>query len=258
MTYPTRLSHLKLSSAALLVALLALCPAFQASAQEPLRLPDFTVEQVEEAADEGDAEALYILATVYFKGSRVPRNFKKAAELYTRAGELGLALAQIHLGEMYFDGTKVPQNDRQALRWYQVAALQGMPNAQFGMGRIYAEGQGAPQDFGIAARWYEQAAMQGHGKSQHELGLLYAAGAGVPQEAQNAYKWLALAASQGITEAVSGRDEVRKAMTADQLAAAQREAAAFQATPHYNASNLQRQVSNIMERAKGLVAAAQK
>ena len=226
-----------------------------AQAQEILRLPDFPVDQVQPAADEGDPEALYILATVYFKGKRVARDYRKAADLFTRAADQGLALAQLHLGEMYFDGTKIPQNDAQALRWYQTAALQGMPWAQYGLGNVFSLGRGTAVDLEKAAYWYEQAAMQGHGMAQTELGLLYATGTGVALNLLEGYKWLALASAQGQTDAVNARDEVRSNMTASDIASAQRNAAAFKPMLHYASAELQRQKTSILDRAKGLIVA---
>ncbi len=238
-----------------LAVLVVFSYAMHASAQTLLRIPDFTVEQVQAAADEGDAEALYILASVYFKGVRTPRDYRKAVDLFTRAGELGLALAQLHLGEMYYDGTKIPQNDAEALRWYQAAALQGLTEAQYGLAKIYADGMGVAKDFQAAASWYMQAAVQGHENAQLELGLLYAAGAGVDLNLTESYKWLVLSSSQGLADAVTARDEIRGRLTADQVATAQREAGRFRPTPHYNSTNLDGQVSNIVERVKALAAA---
>jgi len=234
------------------LALIGGVAAPRAHAQEFLRLPDFAEEVVKAAADEGDREALYILASVYFKGKRVPTDYRKSAELLTRAAEQGLALAQLHLGEMYFDGTRIPQNDEYALRWYQVAALQGLALAQYGMGQIYAEGRGITQDFREAARWYEQAAMQGHGLAQRELGLMHAIGSGVPLDLQESYKWLAISATQGVPQAVSGRDQVRNRMTPSELATAQRNAASFTAGPHYNSDELAHQARSILARAKAI------
>ncbi len=227
-------------------------------AQEILRLPDFPIDQVAPAAEEGDAEALYILATVYFKGKRLPMgrpDFRTAAKLFTRAAELGLGLAQMHLAEMYYDGTKVPQSDEQAFRWYQTAALQGIPVAQYGLGNIYAQGRGTPENLEEAAYWYQQSAMQGFSPAQSELGLLYATGTGVPQNLLEGYKWLALAAAQGDPDALTARDEVRNGLTPSDIASAQRNAADFKPVRHYGASEQQRQRESIIERAKGLIEA---
>ena len=224
-----------------------------ASAQEMLRLPDFTVDSVKPVADEGSSEALYILAAVYFKGKRVPRDYKKASELLTRAGEQGLALAQLHLGEMFYTGDKIPQNDSSALRWYQMASLQGLPLAQYGLGNIYASGRGTTQDYREAMRWYEQAALQGHDLSQYEMGILYATGTGVAKDTIKGYMWLALSAAQGNAQASSYRDNIRAMMTPEQIALAQSQAGSFKAIPHYNRDQLTKQTKAILEKAQGII-----
>ncbi len=233
------------------VAISLLAPA--ASAQEMLRLPDFKVKSVSAAASEGDSEALYILAGVYFKGKRVARDYKQASVLLTRAAEQGLALAQLHLGDMFYTGDKIPQNDASALRWYQVAALQGLPLAQYGLANIYANGRGTAMDYREALRWYEQAALQGHDMSQYELGLLYATGMGTAKDLIKGYMWLSLAAAQGNPQASSGRDNVRSMMTPEQLALAQSNAGNFKVTPHYNSDQLTHQTQKITDRAQGIL-----
>jgi len=223
------------------------------NAQEFLNLPDLSVKLAQPAADGGDAEAPYILASVYFKGKRVPRDYHKVEALLTRAAEQGLALAQLHLGDMYYNGTRIPQNDAAALHWYQVAALQGLPQAQYGLAKIYEEGRGTTKNDEEARRWYEQAAMQGHAMAQFEVGLLYATGTGVASDPLTGYMWLALSAAQDNPQAVTGRDNVRDLLTPEQLTIAQRNAGLFKATPHYNTEELTRQSKRITDRAEAII-----
>lgn len=252
MNISDRLLGRLLSATTLLTLVITCClPLKQLSAQEILRLPSLTIDQVKPEADTGDPEALYILGALYYRGSKDRRpDYSKAARLFTRAAEQGIALAQMHMGEMYFDGTKIPQNDAEAFRWYQVAALQGIPQAEYGLGTIYEEGRGTAKDPVKAARWYELASRHGNAVAQNKLGIMYANGTGVSPDTITAYKWLSLACTQGVTEAVSGRDEVRNAMTTEQIAIAQREASTFKVIPHYNTDELKRQTNSIVERAK--------
>ncbi len=219
--------------------------------QEIIRLPNFTIKQVQSEIDKGSPEAFYILATLYFKGQNgVELNYQKSADLFRRAAEQGVALAQMHLGEMYYDGTKIPQNDAEALRWYQVAALQGLPKAESGLAEIYAEGRGTAKNLTESARWYKRAAMQGYGTAQHQIGVYYANGTGVKTDLIKAYKWLSLASAQGVIEAIADRDETRRNLSKDQISMAQRTASIFNAIPHYNTDELKRQKSKIVELAR--------
>jgi len=74
------------------------------------------------------------------------------AELQNRA-EQGNAEAQFMLGSMYTDGTLVDQNDVEAARWLLRAAEQGYQRSFFPLALAYSEGIGVPQDFVNAHMW---------------------------------------------------------------------------------------------------------
>ena len=114
------------------------------------------------------------------------------------AAEQGIAEAQFILGVMYDTGRGVPQNDAEAVRWFRMAAEQGNADAQVMLGYMYAAGEGVPQNDTEAARWFRMAAEQGIAEAQFHLGLVYAAGEGVPQNDTEAARWFHLAAEQGI------------------------------------------------------------
>jgi uncharacterized protein len=58
----------------------------------------------------------------------------------------------------------------------------------------------------------------------YELGLLYAAGRSVPHDLVTAHKWLSIAVLRGSRPAVELRAELTQEMSAQDIAAAQREA----------------------------------
>jgi len=60
-----------------------------------------------------------------------------------------------------------------------------------------------------------------------DLGLLFASGRGAPVDLIAAHKWFNLAALKGRTDAIELRREVAAQMSADEIAAAQREARAW-------------------------------
>jgi uncharacterized protein len=62
------------------------------------------------------------------------------------------------------------------------------------------------------------------GESFFELGLMYAAGRDVPADLVTAHKWLNVAVYKGCREAARHRCELSAEMTAEEIAAAQREA----------------------------------
>lgn len=92
-----------------------------------------------------------------------------------RAAEQGDADAQYLLGARYALGQGVAQDDAEAVRWLRLAAEQDHIFAQRDLGFLYAEGQGVAQDDAEAARWFRRAAEQGDADAQTELDRLLAA-----------------------------------------------------------------------------------
>ena len=75
--------------------------------------------------------------------------------------EQGEADAQFLLGVMYFDGTGVPQDDKEAVKWYRKAAEQGYSVAQHDLGMAYYKGQGVLKDTVTAYAWFNVAVANG-------------------------------------------------------------------------------------------------
>ena len=93
--------------------------------------------------------------------SRIPQDYKQAVKWYTKAAEQGNADAQFNLANMYFNGQGVPQDYKQAVKWYTKAAEQGDADAQYNLGLMYANGQGVPQDNVYAHMWSNLGAANG-------------------------------------------------------------------------------------------------
>ena len=85
-----------------------------------------------------------------------------------------------------------------------------------------------------AVRWFRLAAEQGDAEAQGGLGLAYGTGRGVPRDVVAAHMWMTLAAAQltGATRtgALKFRATIAAAMTAKQVAEAQRLAAEWTPT----------------------------
>ena len=97
-----------------------------ASAQAP------DVEELRARAEQGDANALDNLGTLYSWGAGVERDAAEAVRLYRLAAEQGRAAAQYNLGNMYASGEGVQQDNMRAHMWYDIAAMQGDEDGPFG------------------------------------------------------------------------------------------------------------------------------
>ena len=142
-----------------------------------------------------------------------------------QAAEQGEAKAQNNLGYMYDQGEGVVEDDREAVKWLRKAAEQGHAVAQNNLGIMFHLGRALPKDDREAVNWYRKAAEQGYAGAQYNLGRMYANGEGVPEDYVKAYAWFNLAAAQGNERASELKDELRPRMTTDQVAKAQELAA---------------------------------
>lgn len=80
-------------------------------------------------AEQGDADALFNLAIMYYNGQGVPQDYVEAVKWFSKAAEQGVPEAQYNLGLMYFNGQGVPQDYVEAHFWSNLAAAQGYKEA---------------------------------------------------------------------------------------------------------------------------------
>ena len=95
------------------------------------------------------------------------KDYKTAYKLFLPLAEQGDADAQYMLGFMYLRGDGVSQDYQEAVKWYRLSAEQGVrgARAQFHLGTFYEEGLGVPQDYVLAHMWYNLSSSNGYKKS---------------------------------------------------------------------------------------------
>ena len=77
-------------------------------------------------------------------------------------------------------------------------------------------------DYATAIKEFSVAAEQGHAKAQYNLGTMYAKGEGVPENYIKAYMWVSLAAAFGYKDEKKAKEVLKKRMSSEQIAEAQR------------------------------------
>lgn len=165
-----------------------------------LALKEKLSDAITEMAEEGDAEAQVILASMYGDGF-VTTNLPLAVYWYQQAVEQGYACAQWYLGNCYFEGKGVAKNETEASRWFRLAAEQGWAKAQNDLGFCCFKGKGVAKNLPESVRWFRLAAEQGWAKGQLNLGKCYLQGKGVARNRPEAIRLFRLAAEQGNTHA---------------------------------------------------------
>jgi len=170
-----------------------------------------------EAAESGDAKAIFEIGSRYAEGRGVKVDLPAAAKWYEKSAEMGFAPAQYRIGNFFEKGTGVERDIAKAKTWYQMAAEQGNASAMHNLAVLYAMGADGTADNESAARWFQQAAELGVKDSQFNLGILAAKGVGMPQDLEESYKWFALVAKAGDRDAGAKRDEIANALRPEQL-----------------------------------------
>ncbi len=77
------------------------------------------------SAEEGDADVQSKLGVMYYKGDRVPQDYKEAASWFRISAEQGNVVAQRKLGLMYYIGEGVIEDYITAYAWISVAKANG-------------------------------------------------------------------------------------------------------------------------------------
>ncbi len=176
-----------------------------------------------DAANGGDALAIYEVGNRIFDGRGVTANPAASVSWYTKAASLGFVPAEYRLGSLYEKGVGVGVDPAKAVEHYSTAAKAGNISAMHNLAVLYATGTLGAPDFTSAAKWFTEAANHGVRDSQFNLAILYAKGSGVSQDLVQSYKWFGIAAKDGDVDAAQKRDEVGKVLSADQLTKAKAE-----------------------------------
>ena len=183
---------------------------------------DAAIAWLRKAADLGDATAQVELGDIFADNKLGHVDYSQAAIWYRKAADQGQREAEFGLGARYLFGQGVPQDKQEARRWLARAADRGHPQAQLFLAKLLEAGEGGPVDTASAAKYYEPAANYGLVEAQYRLGLLLASDRSNSTSSVSAYKWLVLA-QHAVKESATAAQELRKLLTAPQIAEAENE-----------------------------------
>ena len=204
------------------------------------------VDYLQRAAEQNDAEAIYLLATMTAAGSGVPQSDVEAFLQMKRAADLGFAEAQFALGTMYFEGLGTAPDQVAALASFRRAADGGNKEAMFTAARLlltqpdpemraeglalmnraiegghveatlmlataYGRGENdLPKDEARAEALLKPWAEKGNADCQFVLAALYKFGNSFIHRRNEAYVWMQRAADQGHADALRILDSEEK------------------------------------------------
>lgn len=152
-----------------------------------------------EAAEQGQAEAQYQVASLCLDGRGVPRDLETGLAWARKSAEQGYAQAQHLLGLLSASGQGMKRDQKAALEWHRKAAVQGLEEAQMSLGAAYLHGRGVRKDPAVALEWYRKAAQQESALAFQALGQLHLFG--VTRDKKKAAEYIKEAAELGLVDA---------------------------------------------------------
>ncbi len=115
------------------------------------------------AAQAGNSDAQYALATLYKEGRGVAKDPREAARLLGAAALASNSDAEVEYAIALFNGEGVAKDEAGAAALFLKAARKGSPIAQNRLANILARGRGLPADPVEAAKWHLIAKAGGDG-----------------------------------------------------------------------------------------------
>ena len=120
----------------LFTALLAFSLCLPALTQnKPKSLPK-DIPSLKALAEQGDAEAQYMLGAAYYFGEGIDVDFKLGTDWYKKSAKQGNPNAQYSLGAAYWYGKGVPKDRVQTYMWWTLSAGSGHALAKEWMPKI--------------------------------------------------------------------------------------------------------------------------
>jgi len=216
-------------------------PKHEQAAAAPKIEPDhatLAIAALQKLADEGDAQACWMLGLRFELGQGVATNAVTAYQWVALAAVRGSwvhrSIMQKDLDRLaprltapQIEQARKPAKDFLAtmIEAQTTAADKGNKSAQFALGMRLFHGEGVAADKMKATEWLEKAAEQGHIGASALLGRMYLNGDTVPKDMVKGYRMLERAAANGSTLAWADLAGAPKTMTAAELAKASKAAA---------------------------------
>ena len=125
-------------------------------------------DNLRERAEAGDVEAQYRLGVNYVYGTNVPKDMKKAAELFEKAVAQDFMPAKRELGILLASGDGIEPDLERGVKLLGEAADQLDPSALYHLGLMYEVGSGVPKNLQTAVRMLAYAAQMQYPGAEYD------------------------------------------------------------------------------------------
>jgi TPR repeat protein len=156
---------------------------------------------LEDLAETGNANAHSGLAQLYDKGIGVDASRRKALRHYRKAADAGHQEARYRLAALLYDDGEDELKTPEALEIWQSLAAEAHARSHYSLARVYLFGKGADTDLDRAIGHYEAAGAAGHREAYWQLAQLFTNGERMAVDQEKAADYLLKAAKQGHRQA---------------------------------------------------------
>lgn len=111
-------------------------------------------ELYSDAAEKGNAEAMYRKGTMLRAGIGVERSIEKAVEAFESAAKFNHPKAMVALAELYGDGRWVEKDLEKSYSWYYASAMSGNTRSQYQVATMLSDGIGVEKNDEEATLWF--------------------------------------------------------------------------------------------------------
>lgn len=163
----------------------------------------FSISELQQKANDGDAQAQFDLALCYAKGTDIEKNAELALDWHKKAAEQGHAKAQFALGLYHLLGNDQGQQTEKFLnKWLRdkFVVKNVDPALDLAVSLVFETKLWGTND-DMAFAWLKKAAEQVSSEAQYCLAHCYRGGVGVNQNDELTFDGFKKAAEQGYADA---------------------------------------------------------
>jgi TPR repeat protein len=146
------------------------------------------IQQIINAAQKGNSNALHLLGRAYYFGRNLEKNYVRAFDSFMKSATLGNPKSPNNIGVMYRDGKGVTQDYSLAIEWFTKAIENNSPNAPCNLGNLFLDDANPHKNYELGVSWLKKSAAQEHRQALRALGQCYLDGKGIQENPIEAKK----------------------------------------------------------------------
>ena len=185
--------------------------------QEPNGQKAFEVAH--QFAEQGSADAQYLLGVMLENGDGRNTYPEKAADYYYRAAKQDKAEAQYNLALLCMQDALGKPDMLTAVHWFEQASENGIVQATYNLATCYDQGLGCVEDKEAAFKAFCKAAEKSYTPAWQNVAVMLYQGEGCQRNPVESYAWTLLAAKAGIEEAQTMEKHLTQELKSEQILA---------------------------------------